>query len=168
MTALDVLKDIRPGLGTGLVVMSVHLVAFEYSEKALSCGVVGAAPHRTHTTDHLMGLQKPSVFLRGKLTTPIGVQNDWGPGWPLPERHQHRLDDQLAVLTRTHRPAHHEPGIQIQYDAQGQPVFGGPKWSERPGVVELSPGLSSPNRTCTSQRIRLSIQALLKAKATSA
>ena len=41
-------------------------------------------------------------------------------------------------------------------------------WSERPGVVELSPGLSSPNRTCTSQRIRLSIQVLLKAKATSA
>src|ERR1700676_3741507 len=35
-------------------------------------------------------------------------------------------------------------------------------------VVELSPGLSSPNRTCTSQRIRLSIQVLLKAKATSA
>jgi hypothetical protein len=42
------------------------------------------------------------------------------------------------------------------------------EWSERPGVVELSPGLSSPNRTCTSQRIRLSIQVLLKAKATSA
>ena len=42
------------------------------------------------------------------------------------------------------------------------------EWSERPGVVELSPGLSSPNRTCTSQRIRLSIQVLLKAKAMSA
>jgi hypothetical protein len=42
------------------------------------------------------------------------------------------------------------------------------EWSERPGVVELSPGLSSPNRTYTSQRIRLAIQVLLKAKATSA
>ena len=31
------------------------------------------------------------------------------------------------------------------------------KWSERPAVVELSAGLSSPNRTCTLQRIRLSI-----------
>ncbi len=42
------------------------------------------------------------------------------------------------------------------------------EWSESPGVVELFPGLSSPNRTCTSQRIRLSIQVLLNAKATSA
>lgn len=42
------------------------------------------------------------------------------------------------------------------------------QWSKRQGVVELFPCLSSPNRTCTSQRIRLSIEALLIAKATSA
>ena len=42
------------------------------------------------------------------------------------------------------------------------------EWSKRQGVVELFPRLSSPNRTCTSQRIRLSVQVLLIAKATSA
>ena len=42
------------------------------------------------------------------------------------------------------------------------------EWSKRQGVVELFPCLSSPNRTCTFQRIRLSVQVLLKAKATSA
>ncbi|SOE68322.1 hypothetical protein SAMN05446635_3273 [Burkholderia sp. OK233] len=42
------------------------------------------------------------------------------------------------------------------------------EWSKRQGVVELSPCLSSPNRTCTSQRIRLSVEVLLIAKATSA
>ncbi|MGF6931146.1 hypothetical protein OKW41_000285 [Paraburkholderia sp. UCT70] len=32
------------------------------------------------------------------------------------------------------------------------------EWSKRQGVVELFPGLSSPNRTCASQRIRLSAE----------
>ena len=36
------------------------------------------------------------------------------------------------------------------------------EWGERPGLVELSPSLSSPNQTCTFQRIQLSIQACLK------
>ena len=34
------------------------------------------------------------------------------------------------------------------------------EWSERPGVVELFPGLSAPNRTCTFQRIRLSVSSV--------
>jgi hypothetical protein len=57
--------------------------------------------------------------------------------------------------------------IAIDSSVQVLPLAGDLEWSERPGVVELFPGLSSPNRTCTSQRIRLSIQVLLKAKATS-
>src|ERR1035441_9797230 len=32
------------------------------------------------------------------------------------------------------------------------------EWSKRQSVVELFPCLFSPNRTCTSQRIRLSVQ----------
>ena len=42
-----------------------------------------------------------------------------------------------------------------------------PWWSKRQGVVELFPGLSSPNRTCASQRMRLSIQQWLMAITTS-
>jgi hypothetical protein len=67
-----------------------------------------------------------------------------------------------------HRMADHLTGVEILHASQIQPPFHGRQWSERPGVVALSPSLSSPNRTCTSQRIRLPIQALLNAKATSA
>ena len=126
MTPLDVVKDIRSGLGSRLVVLPVHPFAFEYAKEALGRGIVGAAAHRTHTADDLMRLQEPLVFFRGKLAAPIRVQNDWGAGRPLPQCHQHRLEDQLAVLTRTHRPAHHETRIQIQHDAHVQSVFGGP------------------------------------------
>ena len=41
------------------------------------------------------------------------------------------------------------------------------EWSKRQGVVELFPGLSSPNRTGASQRMRLSIQQWLMAITTS-
>ena len=43
-----------------------------------------------------------------------------------PDRHEDGLDDQLAIWPRTHGPAHHEPGIQIEDDTQVQPVLGGP------------------------------------------
>jgi hypothetical protein len=124
MTPLEVVKDIGPGLGSGPVVLSVHPLTFEHTKEALGHGVVGAAAHRTHAAGHLVRLQKPLVFLGGKLTAPIRVQNDRGPCGPLPQGHQHRLDHQLAVLTRTHRPAHHEARIHIQHDAQVQLLFG--------------------------------------------
>jgi hypothetical protein len=57
---------------------------------------------------------------------------------------------------------------QIYNFSEKESAFLVGKWSKRQGVVELSPRLSSPNRTCTSQRIRLSVQVLLIAKATSA
>ena len=65
--------------------------------------------------------------------------------------------------------AHDLAAVDVDDQVQIKELAANPgrQWSKRPGVVELSPGLSSPNRTCTSQRIRLSIQALLIAKATS-
>ena len=81
--------------------------------------------------------------------------------------HAQGVRDHFGFHVRLHRPAHHPPAEQVDYDSQIQPTFGRRQWSKRQGVVELSPGLSSPNRTWTSQRIRLSVQALLIAKATS-
>jgi len=50
--------------------------------------------------------------------------------------------------------------IQVEHGPLGWPL----QWSERPGVVELFPGLSAPNRTCTFQRIRLSISSVAHSK----
>jgi hypothetical protein len=73
------------------------------------------------------------------------------------------LDVAMLAQAKVDRPA-----ALVDSAVQVDPFATDFEWSERPGVVELSPGLSSPNRTCTSQRIRLSIQVLLKAKAMSA
>lgn len=123
---LDVIHDIRSCLGSRLVLSPIHPLPFEDAEETFRRGIVCTTPHRAHATDHLMGGQKLLVFLRGKLAALIRMQNDRHTGGPLPNGHQDRLDDDLTVLPRTHRPAHHQARIQIQHDTQIQPVFGGP------------------------------------------
>lgn len=124
--ALDVVNDIRSCLGPRPVLPSVYPFPCKAAKETLGRSVVGATAHRTHATGHLMGGQKLLVPVRGKLAAPIGMENDRGAGGPLPDGHEDRLDDQLAVLPRTHGPAHHEPRIQIEDDTQVQPVFGSP------------------------------------------
>jgi len=85
-----------------------------------------------------------------------------------PQRLLQRVQHQFGAHRTRHAPADDAPGEHIDDEGDVDKTSPRREWSERPGVVELSPGLSSPNRTCTSQRIRLSIQVLLKAKATSA
>ena len=85
-----------------------------------------------------------------------------------PRRLFQRVQNQFGVHRARHPPANDTPGEYVDHEGHVDEAGPGREWSERLGVVELFPSLSSPNRTCTSQRIRLSIQVLLKAKATSA
>ena len=78
--------------------------------------------------------------------------------WPTSLNSHHRsIQDQAAVYGRPRRPSDNLTGEQIHDHGQVQPALPGAEWSETPAVVELFAGLSSPNRTCTFQRIRLSI-----------
>ena len=81
---LDVVKDISSGVGSGPVVLPIHPLSLEHPKETLRCRIVGAAAHGTHAAGHVVGLQKPLVFLRGELTSPIRVQNNRGAGWSLP------------------------------------------------------------------------------------
>jgi hypothetical protein len=65
------------------------------------------------------------------------------------------------------RPANHHTREHIDDHRQVQPAGSGGQWSKKQDVVELFSCFSSPNRTCTFQRIRLSIQAWPMAIATS-
>ena len=76
MTGFNVVKDIGSGLSPRLVILPIDAFAFEHSEEALGHGIIGATAHRAHAADDLMRLQKSLVFLVGKLTAAIRVQND--------------------------------------------------------------------------------------------
>jgi hypothetical protein len=73
---------------------------------------------------------------------------------------QHQLGPQVVL----HRPTDDFARARIQHDRQVQETRPCGEWSERPGVVELFPGLSAPNRTCTFPRIRLSISSVAHSK----
>ncbi len=66
-------------------------------------------------------------------------------------------------------PSNNLTTVDVQYQVQipELPMHPGAQWNKTRGVVELFPRISSPNRTCTFQRIRLSTQQWLTAIATS-
>jgi hypothetical protein len=70
--------------------------------------------------------QKALVLVARELRASIRVQNDRRSIRPLPQRHQHGLQDKLTILTATHRPADDDVGVQIEDDAKIQPVLGRP------------------------------------------
>jgi hypothetical protein len=73
---------------------------------------------------------------------------------------------EFGRFTRRDHPADDIAAEDIEDDVQMEagPFGRSLQWSERPGVVELFPGLSAPNRTCTFQRIRLSISSVAHSK----
>lgn len=111
VTAFDVVEDIRSCFRSCPVVLPIHPFPFEHPQEALRRGLVRTTPHGTHTAGTVMGRQDALVLLGRKLTAPIRVPDDRCPSRALPSSHQHRLNQQLAVLTRTHRPAHHQARI---------------------------------------------------------
>jgi hypothetical protein len=66
MEALDVVEDIRPGLGLCLVPATIDAFAFQHPEEALGGGIVGTAPNTAHTADQIMSGEKALVLPAGK------------------------------------------------------------------------------------------------------
>lgn len=123
MEALDVVKDIGSRLGAGVISTPVDALPLQHSEEALGRGVVRAATHRAHAADQVVADQEALILGTGELASPIRVQDDRPLFLALPQRHQHRLDNKLALLAVTHRPADNDTRVQIQHDAQVQPVL---------------------------------------------
>src|SRR5699024_5725171 len=91
------------------------------------------------------------------MTTLIAVEHHpagFTTGFPC---HFQRFHGEPAVRRERHGPAHWFSCEQVENNGEVRPALTRPEYSKRQGVVGLFPCLSSPNRTCTFQRIRLSI-----------
>jgi len=165
---LDVLRNLSPSLLPRIISPMVHQLIFQCPPETLHRRVVIAIALPAHGGDHAELPQLILIVVGTILGATVGVV-DQARAWAF---RPDRVPQGVAHQVRRHPGPHGIPDyltrIQIFNPCQIQPSFPCREWSERPGVVALSPSLSSPNRTCTSQRIRLSIQALRNAKATSA
>jgi hypothetical protein len=142
---------------------AVQQFTFERGKEALGhCIVVRVAhgTHRGHDAGFSASLAKGVARV---LAASIGVVDDCR-RLPLCDRHVQRRQNQLRSQVRLHRPAHDATRVHIKHHRQIQKAGPSREWSERPGVVELFPGLSAPNQTCTLPRIRLSISSVAYSK----
>lgn len=126
MESLDVVKDIEPGLSMSLVLASVDPLPLQQPEEALCGSIIGTAPNGTHRAGEVVANEKPLVLVARELTTSIRMKNYWLFILPLPERHQHGLEDKLAVLATAHRPSNDNAGMQVNDNTEvNRPGFVG-------------------------------------------
>ena len=103
----------------------------------------------------LVSLQGCDELDTGKLCVLIGIKD-----LRAAKASQRRPQSVNAEVRRRRvgeSPGEHLPGEPVNDGDEVHKAASHREWSERPAVVELFAGLSSPNRTCTFQRIRLSI-----------
>jgi len=165
----DKLSDGRSCMVDVLVSGGIDLFGFEGLHEALRHGVVIRAAGAAHAGLDAGSFEPGDVVAAGVLNALIGVvdqlaRNDIA----VSQSHLKCAQSQGRGEMVLKRPADHLAAERVQHDRQIDEGLGQVEWSKRQGVVELFPRLSSPNRTCTSQRIRLSVQVVLIAKATSA
>src|SRR3569623_1559204 len=117
MKPLDVIEDIRAGLGTSQVLTPVHTLALEHAEEAFCGCIVGAAADCTHAANEMVAIEKTLILVTGELTAAVGMQDHRCARLALPQGHEHGLQDKLALLAMTHRPAHDDARVQIKHHA---------------------------------------------------
>jgi hypothetical protein len=116
----DGVKDIRSRFCPRPVLPPIHPLPFEPAKETLRRRVVGTTPHGAHAARNVVGGEEPLIVLRGKLTAPIRVENNRRAG-----RCQIAINTAYTTKWRSCRGLIDQPGIQIQHDAEIQPVLGG-------------------------------------------
>ena len=106
MPAFDAIKDIRSRLNPRPALPAADALSFEHPEETFCRRVVGTTTHRTHAARDVVRRQELRTLFQSKLAAVIGSENDG-----------------RSVLSQPHRPAHDEAGIQVQQNAEAQPVL---------------------------------------------
>jgi len=159
-------EDGHPRLGLALEAATIDDFTFESSEEALGHGVVIGITFGSHGRHHPGFPAALAECVTGVLTALIRMMDDRF-GSALRKGHIESIKHQFGSQVIGHCPTDNAPRPDIEHDGEIQEARRGREWSKKQGVVGLFPCFSSPNRTCASQRIRLSIQEWLNAMATS-
>jgi hypothetical protein len=157
---LDVFAYGTLGLCASREIPMVNHLRLQASPEAFHRRIIEAIAFTRHRNPELKLPQKVLVLFSAILTSTIRMVNDSGKRTVLLNRSEQRPPGQLRLHAFSHGITDDLARKDVLDPGQIQPALTGGEWSERPGVVELFPGLSSPNRTCTSQRIRLSVSSV--------
>lgn len=154
---LDVVVDLSPRDLPGCVDAFLDPLLLQAAKKGFRHSIVPAVAPSAHTGLQMMCMAEAPPRIAAKLGALIEM-NQRVHGLASAHGHEQRVQYEFSGDRGLCGPADNAAGVEVHHDGQIEPAFPRAEWSERPGVVALSPSLSSPNRTCTSQRIRLSSQ----------
>ena len=163
----DILKEIPIGIIISLPSAVINQLGFKEMKKRFSYRVIPTISFATHTLYKRALLERLGKSSASILDPSIRMDQESFGRLPSLTGVLQSLEHALMAQRLIQCPPHYFARIQIQKNRQIQPAFSRPEWSKKQGVVGLFPCFSSPNRTCTFQRIRLSIQAWPMAMATS-
>src|ERR1700681_470429 len=102
----------RPGVVSRSIDLPVRPLRLERREEAFHCGVVPTVARAAHAADHAVLGEQLLELLAAVLAATIRVMQQISSRSAPPDRHQHRISDQLRHHARLHRPADHPTRIQ--------------------------------------------------------
>src|SRR5690349_19037204 len=120
--ALDVLEDRLFRFCPILELPMPDQFVLERTKKALHWRIVVAVALPTQTEDHATIGQYGLIETSRVLFALITMMQQARRRTALPIGHQPGLDDDRGALSRTHGPAHHAAGIQIEQDGDREPA----------------------------------------------
>ena len=135
----------------------VNQLCLQAPPEALHRGVVEAISFSRHRYPETKLIQYRLVVLGTILPAAIRMMDSSCSRTMLLYGSEQRSSRQFRLHPVPHRITDDLAREHVLDPGQIKPALASGEWSERPAVVELFAGLSSPNRTCTFQRIRLSI-----------
>ena len=91
MESFDIVADICPCFSSGSILSAIYSFPFEHAKETFRCCIIGTAAYRTHAANQIVPLQETLVFVTGKLTAAIRMQDDRGFRLALPQRHESGL-----------------------------------------------------------------------------
>lgn len=124
---LNVVEHIRSCIVTRLIVPSSRSFGLQRREEAFDRRVVPAITAAAHTAGNTVLLEQPLEVLARILAALVRVMQQSFDGTSTPDRHQHRVADQLRRHLRAHRPADDTSREQIHHDGYIQPTLRGPQ-----------------------------------------
>lgn len=137
---LDVIKDTLPCLSTALISVVKDKLSLQDAEEAFCRGIIPAVASTAHTADHAVFEQQLLKVFTCILRTPVGMMQH-STGWISPFCCKGQgIHDKLTSHSICHGPANDSAGVQVHYNRQIQPPFGGPDigYVAGPSLVWLS------------------------------
>ena len=135
----DVIEDIGASHFACLVDPFLDPLFLQTAKERLDDGIVPAVAPPAHAGLKVMLAAEPKPVIAAVLRSLVGMDDDLLLGFPSPDSHQDRVDNELLGQGRLHGPADDLAGEQVHDDGEVQPALPGADVGDvrHPGAIRM-------------------------------